>query len=89
MTCESIDLRIPALTAAQMRCAECVSRLCDAVASLDGVESAVCDQAGGTLTVCWDAGAVSLDAIERRVLVSARGLAERYAHTAYRLTGLD
>lgn len=89
MTCETVDLRIPVLTAAQMRCAECASRLCAAVEGIDGVESAECDRASGTVTVCWDPAAVSLDAIEQRVLEAARGVAEGYAHTAWRLTGLD
>lgn len=89
MTCETVDLKIPALTGAQIRCGGCASRLCASLAELEGVSSAECDGAAGTVTVCWDTDVTSLDAIERRLLGTSHELAEGYGHIGYRLTGLD
>lgn len=89
MACETVSLRIPALTPAQVGCAGCAERVCAAVRLVPGVRSAECDVASATLVVCWDPELVGLEEVEAALAEAAGSAAGGLAHAAYRVTGLD
>lgn len=83
------DFDLTKLLSGPFYCTGCAERVCDAMLGAEGVESASCDLAGGTLTVTYDEsalGASELEALVRRLGLEA---SERVKHAAYRLTGLD
>lgn len=89
MACETVSLRIPALTPAQIACAGCLERVCAAVRVVPGVLTVECDAATVALSVCWDPELVTLEEIEGALSAASASAAGGIEHAAYRLTGLD
>lgn len=70
-------------------CSGCAGRVCDAVEALEGVTVAVCNLEEGKLDVTYDHGVISHRDLEGAVERLALEAADRAAHAAYRITGLD
>lgn len=70
-------------------CSGCAGRVCAGAEALKGVSGSRCDLDSGTLEVSYDPAEVSLKELERVVEHLALEAAERVAHAAYRVTGLD
>lgn len=70
-------------------CSGCAARVCQGVEALPGVSASRCDLESGTLEVDYDPADVSLAELESVVERLSLEAAERVAHAAYRVTGLD
>ena len=70
-------------------CTGCAGRVCEGVEAFPGVSSTRCDLEAGTLEVSYDPAEVNVRELERVVEHLALEAADRVAHAAYRVTGLD
>lgn len=70
-------------------CSGCAARVCQGTEALAGVSATSCDLDSGSLVVTYDPAEVSLKELERVVEHLALEAADRVAHAAYRVTGLD
>lgn len=70
-------------------CTGCAGRVCAAAESVEGVLSAVCDLEAGSLEVAYDPSTIAERDLQKVVERLALEAADRVAHAAYRVTGLD
>ncbi|MCX6344924.1 MAG: cation-translocating P-type ATPase [Armatimonadetes bacterium] len=70
-------------------CEECINRLKDILAELDGMQSVDIDTANRALLITYDKELVTFEEIQEHARLAGVTLAERYKHEIVQIAGLD
>ena len=85
----SATYAVPSAEVGGVRCEGCYNRVCEALASVQGVGRVTCDAASGSVNVDFDDEQISETEVAEELSRFGFELSSRVQHAAWRVIGLD